>query len=88
VFSVRYELHVYLKLRINSVFKVLVNFRWLMPEFRFSKVVVTLVPEYLSLYSDELWVGRPEFDSRQGQVIFVFSVGSSPALGPTQRSIQ
>jgi hypothetical protein len=40
-----------------------------------------------SRYSDGLWAGRPEFDSRKGQEIYPFSNASSPALGPTQPPI-
>jgi hypothetical protein len=32
--------------------------------------------------------GRPGFDSRQGQEIFLFATVSRPALGPTQPPIQ
>jgi hypothetical protein len=35
-----------------------------------------------------LWAGRPGFDFRQGQEIFVFSTASRTALGPTQPPIQ
>jgi hypothetical protein len=41
----------------------------------------------LSRYNDGLRAGRPMFDSRQGQEIFLFSTASMPALGPTQPPI-
>jgi hypothetical protein len=37
---------------------------------------------------DRLGYGRPRFDSRHGQEIFVNSTASRPALGPTQFPIQ
>jgi hypothetical protein len=41
-------------------------------------------PWQLSRYSDGLRVGRPGFDSRQGQGIFLLSTASRLALGPTR----
>jgi hypothetical protein len=38
--------------------------------------------------SVELRARRPEFDSRQGQEIFLYSTMFRPALGPTQPPIQ
>jgi hypothetical protein len=35
-----------------------------------------------------LRAGRPEFNSRQGQEIFLYATASKPALGPTQPPIQ
>jgi hypothetical protein len=45
-------------------------------------------PEYLIRFSCGLWAGLPEFDSRQGQEIFIFSTASKLALGHTQPPIQ
>jgi hypothetical protein len=42
----------------------------------------------LRLYSNGLLVGRPRFDSRQGQEIFLYSTASSLALGPRRPPIQ
>jgi hypothetical protein len=42
----------------------------------------------LSQYSDGLRAGRPGFDSRQDQEIFLFSTAIRLALGPTQSPIQ
>jgi hypothetical protein len=42
----------------------------------------------LSRYREGLRTGRPGFDSRKRQVIFLNSSVSRPALGPTQPSIQ
>jgi hypothetical protein len=40
-------------------------------------------------YSDGLRAGWPGFDSRQGQTfIFLYSIPSIPALGPTRPPIQ
>jgi hypothetical protein len=38
--------------------------------------------------SKGLWAGRPGFESRQAQELFLYSTGSRPALGPTQPPIQ
>jgi hypothetical protein len=43
---------------------------------------------YLSQYSTELRAERPGFNSRQGLEIFLFSIASRPALGPTQPLIE
>jgi hypothetical protein len=40
------------------------------------------------MYSDGLGAGRPEFYSRQGQAIFLYSTASGPALGLTQPPTQ
>jgi hypothetical protein len=45
-------------------------------------------PRYLSRYSDGLRAGRPEFDSPQGQEIFLYSTASRPAVGSTQPPMQ
>jgi hypothetical protein len=39
-------------------------------------------PEYHSRYSDGLGVGRPVFDLREGQKIFLYCTVSRTALGP------
>jgi hypothetical protein len=39
-------------------------------------------------YSDEVRDGRPGFDSRQRQDIFLYSTASRPSLGPTQPPIE
>jgi hypothetical protein len=45
-------------------------------------------PPYLSRCTEWLRAGRPGFDSRPGQEIFLFSTGSRPDLGPAQPPIQ
>jgi hypothetical protein len=35
----------------------------------------------------KLWVGQPEFDSRQGQGLFLFATASIPVLGLTKPRI-
>jgi hypothetical protein len=45
-------------------------------------------PGQLNRYSDGLRAGRPGFDSRQGQEIFLFSTASRSALRPTQPPMQ
>jgi hypothetical protein len=45
-------------------------------------------PGLLSRYSEGLWAGRPGFDSRKGQEIFLYSTSSRPALGPAQPPTQ
>jgi hypothetical protein len=42
----------------------------------------------LSRYSDWLRAGPPEFDSRQGPDMFLYSIASRPALGSTQSPVQ
>jgi hypothetical protein len=39
-------------------------------------------------FTDGLRVGRPGFDSRQGQDIFLLSTAARRALGPTQHPVQ
>jgi hypothetical protein len=39
---------------------------------------------FASRYNDGLRVGLPEFNSQQGQEIFLFSTSSRPALVPTK----
>jgi hypothetical protein len=39
-------------------------------------------------YTDGLWAGRSEFDSRKRQEISLYSTASSPALHPTQPPVQ
>jgi hypothetical protein len=39
-------------------------------------------------FYDGLGAGHPGFDSRQGQVIFLYSTASRPVLGPTQPPVQ
>lgn len=41
-----------------------------------------------SSYSDELRAERPEFNSRQEKVIFLYSIASRLALGPIQARIR
>jgi hypothetical protein len=45
-------------------------------------------PRYLSQYSIWLRTGRPGFDPRQRQRIFLLASASRPALGPTQPPVQ
>jgi hypothetical protein len=49
---------------------------------------VQIEPQYLSQYSSGLRAGCPVFDSWQGQKIFLFSMKSRLALGPTQPPIR
>jgi hypothetical protein len=42
----------------------------------------------LSRYSDGLRAGRPGFDSRQGQELFIYSTASNLAFGPAKLPIQ
>jgi hypothetical protein len=44
--------------------------------------------KYLRQYSDELRTGRPGFDFRQRQQIFLFSTASRPVLGTTHSPLQ
>jgi hypothetical protein len=53
-----------------------------------SSMTILAPNAWLSRYSDELRAGRPGFNSRQGQEIFLFSTAPRPALGPTQPPIQ
>jgi hypothetical protein len=41
----------------------------------------------LSRYSDELWAGRPGFDSRWRQGIFLYTIASIPILNFTQSKV-
>jgi hypothetical protein len=49
---------------------------------------IELLQDMWSQYSSVDLPGRPGFDSRQGQEIFLFSTASRPTLGPTQLPIQ
>jgi hypothetical protein len=51
--------------------------------FILNSIIIGNEPGYRSRYRDGLRAGRPRFDSRQGQDIFLLSTASRPILGPT-----
>jgi hypothetical protein len=58
------------------------------PSRKYRKYFGLMKPGELFRYSDGLCARRPEFASRQGRRIFLYSTVSRPVLGPTQPLIQ
>jgi hypothetical protein len=49
--------------------------------FILDSIIILNKPGYRSRYRDRLRAGRPRFNSRQGQEIFLLSTASRPVLG-------